>query len=92
MKGEKQKIFERTKTYPQENRTESEGNEGGQTYIRMTENDATNNNRRTDYGMLEFIVSPSNPAISADLPYAGENQGVLNGWPAAVRARQRASG
>jgi group II intron reverse transcriptase/maturase len=60
MKGEKQKIFERTKTYPQENRTESEGNEGGQTYIRMTENDATNNNRRTDYGMMEFIVSPSN--------------------------------
>jgi RNA-directed DNA polymerase len=60
MKEEKQKIFEWTKTYPQENRTESEGNEGGQTYIRMTENDATNNNRRTDYGMLEFIVSPSN--------------------------------
>jgi group II intron reverse transcriptase/maturase len=26
----------------------------------MTENDATNNNRRTAYGMLEFIVSPSN--------------------------------
>jgi len=59
MKEGKQKIFETTKNCPQENRTESEGNEGGQTYIRMTENEATDN-KQTSYGTLEFIVSPSN--------------------------------
>ncbi len=59
MKEVKQKISEQSETYPKENRTESKGNEGGQTYIRMTENDATNN-RQADYGMMEFIVSPLN--------------------------------
>ena len=59
MKEGKQKIPITKGTCPHENRTESEGNEGGQTYMRMTENDATDN-KRTNYGKLEFIVSPSN--------------------------------
>lgn len=59
MKGRKQKISEQAETYPKENRTESKGNEGGQIYIRMTENEATNNGQ-ADYGMMEFIVSPEN--------------------------------
>jgi len=44
---------------PQKNRTESEGYVEGQTYIGIIENNLTNN-QPTEYGMLEFIVSPSN--------------------------------
>ena len=44
---------------PQKNRTESEGYVGGQTYIGITENNLTNNHP-SEYGLLEFIVSPSN--------------------------------
>jgi RNA-directed DNA polymerase len=44
---------------PQKNRTESEGYVGGQTYIGITENNLTNIHP-SDYGLLEFIVSPSN--------------------------------
>ena len=59
MKEGKQKTFDMTKTYPQDNRTESDGTEGGQTYMRMTENEATGKDR-VWYGMLEFILAPSN--------------------------------
>lgn len=48
-----------TGALPQKNRTESEGNAGGQTYIGITENNLTNNHL-SEYGLLEFIVSPSN--------------------------------
>jgi RNA-directed DNA polymerase len=58
MKGRKQKIFEE-KTYPQKNRTESEGYVGGQTFMQITENNLTDNNKRV-YGMLEFILAPNN--------------------------------
>ncbi len=74
MKEGKQNIFDQTKTYPKENRTESKGNEGGQTYIRMTEKDATNNKRRADYGMLEFIVSPLN--LNASYKRVRSNKGA----------------
>jgi len=45
MKGRKQKIFEE-KTCPQKNRTESEGYVGGQTYMQITENNLTDNNKQ----------------------------------------------
>jgi len=46
-------------TCPQKNRTESEGYAGGQTYIGITENNITDTHP-LGYGLLEFIVSPSN--------------------------------
>src|SRR5690554_2845080 len=46
-------------TCPQKNRTESEGYAGGQTYIGITENNLTDTHPLR-YGLLEFIVSPSN--------------------------------
>lgn len=58
MKGREQKIFEE-KTCPQKNRTESEGYVGGQTFMRITENKLTEDNQ-SGYGMLEYILSPSN--------------------------------
>ncbi len=72
MKGREQKIFEE-KTYPQKNRTESEGYEGGQTYMWITENNLTENNR-LGYGLLEFIVSPSN--LNASYKQVKSNKGV----------------
>jgi len=58
MQERKQKILP-TKTCPQKDRTESEGYVGGQTYMGITENNLTNNHL-VEYGLLEFIVSPSN--------------------------------
>lgn len=58
MKGEKQKISTK-ETYPQKNRTASKGYAGGQTFMGITENHLTDNNR-SGYGLLEFILSPSN--------------------------------
>jgi RNA-directed DNA polymerase len=58
MKGREQNIFEE-KTCPQKNRTASEGIEGGQTFMWITENKLTENNQ-LGYGMLEYILSPSN--------------------------------
>lgn len=58
MKGREQKIFEE-KTCPQKNRTASEGIVGGQTFIGITENKLTDFNQ-LGYGMLEYILSPSN--------------------------------
>jgi len=43
----------------QKNRTASEGYAGGQTYIGITENNLTDTHP-LGYGLLEFIVSPSN--------------------------------
>jgi RNA-directed DNA polymerase len=60
MKEREQKIFDGTKTCPQENRTESEGKVGGQTFIWITENNLTDNNNQLEYGLLEFILSPTN--------------------------------
>lgn len=53
-----QNILEE-KTYPQKNRTASEGNVGGQTFMRIIENKLTENNQ-VGQGMLEYILSPSN--------------------------------
>lgn len=58
MEGRKQKIFGE-KTCPQKNRTASEGYVGGQTFMWITENNPTDKNR-VGYGLLEFILSPSN--------------------------------
>lgn len=58
MEGRMQNILEE-KTCPQKNRTASEGNVGGQTFMRITENKLTENNR-VGQGMLEYILSPSN--------------------------------
>ena len=59
MKEEEQKIFGKSKTCPQKNRTESEGYAGGQTFMWITENNLTDNDP-VGYGLLEFILSPSN--------------------------------
>lgn len=46
-------------TWPQKNRTASEGSVGGQTFMWMVESNFTDFNR-LEYGVLEFILSPSN--------------------------------
>jgi len=58
MKDREQNIFEE-KTCPQKNRTASEGIVGGQTFMWITENKLTDYNQ-LGYGMLEYILSPSN--------------------------------
>lgn len=53
-----QKIS-KNETWPQKNRTASEGIVGGQTFMWMVESNFTDFNR-LEYGVLEFILSPSN--------------------------------
>lgn len=67
-----QKIFEE-KTCPQKNRTASEGYVGGQTFMWITENNLTENNR-LGYGLLEFILSPSN--LNASYRQVKRNNGA----------------
>lgn len=57
MKGREQKISK--DTCLQNTRAEPEGYAGGQTYIRITENNLTNADQ-PEYGLLEQILSPSN--------------------------------
>jgi RNA-directed DNA polymerase len=57
MQGRKQKISE--DTYQQRDRAELEWYAGGQTYMRITENNFTNVDEPS-YGLLEQILSPSN--------------------------------
>jgi len=57
MKGRKQKISK--DTYQQRDRAELEGYAGGQTYMRITENNFANVDEPS-YGLLEQILSPSN--------------------------------
>ena len=74
MKGRKQKIFERSETCPQRDRTESEGHVGGQTYMWITENNLTSNNHRLGNGLLEQILSPSN--LNAAYKQVRRNKGA----------------
>jgi len=60
MKGREQKIFGLPETCPDGDRTASEGHEGGQTYMRITENNLTSNHHQSGNGLLEQILSPSN--------------------------------
>jgi retron-type reverse transcriptase len=57
MKGRKQKISE--DTWLQKDRAEPEGYAGGQTYMRITENNITNTDKPS-YGLPEQIVFPTN--------------------------------
>lgn len=57
MKGREQKISK--DTYQQKDRAELEVYAGGQTYIRITENNIANVDKPS-YGLLEQILSPSN--------------------------------
>jgi len=57
MKGGKQKISQ--DTCLQNSRVEPEGYAGGQTFMRITENNLTNTDRH-EYGLLEQILSPTN--------------------------------
>ena len=59
MKGRKQKTPNKCGACPQKNRTASEGYVGGQTFLWITENNPTDNDR-LGYGLLEYILSPSN--------------------------------
>jgi group II intron reverse transcriptase/maturase len=59
VKGRKQKITARSVTYQQRDRAELEGYAGGQTYMRITENNFTNADKPS-YGLLEQILSPTN--------------------------------
>ena len=58
MQEREQKILT-NKTCPQKDRTESEGYVGGQTYMGITENNLANNHL-VEYGLMEFVLSPSN--------------------------------
>src|SRR5690606_16391711 len=58
MRGRTQKISKQ-ETCPQKNRTASEGYVGGQTFLWITENNLTDTDR-SENGLLEIIVSPSN--------------------------------
>lgn len=60
MKGREQKIFDKPKTWPQKNRTESEGYAGGQTFLWIIENNLTEPENRKENGLLEQILSPAN--------------------------------
>jgi len=60
MKGREQKITGRPETCPHGDRTASEGHEGGQTYMRITENNLTSNHHQSGNGLLEQILSPIN--------------------------------
>lgn len=60
MKEREQKIFESAKTCPRKDRTASEDYVGGQTFMRITENNLTSNNHQSGYGLLENILSPTN--------------------------------
>jgi group II intron reverse transcriptase/maturase len=60
MKGREQKITGVPATCPDVDRTASEGHEGGQTYMRITENNLTSNNHQTGNGLFEQILSPLN--------------------------------
>jgi group II intron reverse transcriptase/maturase len=74
MKGRERKIFERTKTCPDGDRTASEGHEGGQTYMRITENNLTSNNHQSGNGLLEQILSPTN--LNAAFKQVRRNKGA----------------
>ena len=74
MKGREQKIFERSRTCPHGDRTASEGHEGGQTYMRITENNLTSNNHQSGNGLLEQILSPSN--LNAAYKQVRRNKGA----------------
>jgi len=58
MNGRMQKISQ-NETCPQSSRPEAEGNVGGQTFMWISENNLTDDNR-LGYGLLEFILSPAN--------------------------------
>ena len=73
MKGRKQKIFEATKTCPRKDRTESEGYVGGQTFMRITENNLTDH-YPIGNGMLEHILSPFN--LNAAYKQVKRNKGA----------------
>ena len=74
MKGREQKIFEISGTFPHGDRTASEGHEGGQTFMRITENNLTSNNHQTGNGLLEQILSPSN--LNAAFRQVRRNKGA----------------
>ena len=74
MKERKQKIFESSKTCPRKDRTESEGYVGGQTFMRITENNLTSNNHQSGYGLLEQILSPLN--LNAAFKQVRRNKGA----------------
>jgi len=85
MKGRKQKISIK-EIRPQKNRTASEGYVGGQTFIWITENNLTDTNR-SGYGLLEFILSPSNLNAAYKQDYLVENKDEL--ITAILRGRYR---
>ena len=65
MKGRTQKIFDRTKTSKQKNRTESEGYVvGGKAFMWITENNRIYDPNGTGYDLLEMILSPANLNIA----------------------------
>jgi RNA-directed DNA polymerase len=71
MKGRKQKISQDTSL--QNNRSESEGYAGGQTFMWITENNLTSL-EQTGYGLLEHILSPAN--LNAAYKRVKQNKGA----------------
>lgn len=73
MKGRKQKIDGVPSTCPDVDRTASEGHEGGQTFMRITENNLTSNFNQKGHGLLEQILSPMN--LNAAYKQVRQNKG-----------------
>lgn len=71
MKGRKQKTFQ--DTWLQKDRAEPDSYAGGQTFMWITENNLTDNNQ-LKYGMMEFILSPSN--LNAAYKQVKSNKGA----------------
>lgn len=71
MKGRKQKISQ--DTWLQKDRAEPEVYAGGQTFMWITENNLTSF-EQTEYGMLEYILSPAN--LNAAYKRVKQNKGA----------------
>lgn len=73
MKGRMQKTSVNTGACPQNDRRASEEYVGGQTFMGITENNLTETNQ-VGYGLLEFIVSPTN--LNAAYKQVKRNKGM----------------
>ena len=60
MKGRMQKISTQSDSRPPKNRPEAESYEGVQTYMRVVDGSLTTEQPKTEYPLLEQILSPAN--------------------------------
>jgi group II intron reverse transcriptase/maturase len=60
MKGRMQKISTESDSHPRKNRSETEGYEGAQTFMRVVDGYLTTEQPKREYPLLEQILSPDN--------------------------------